>query len=125
MPWPFRPGASSSPWGSLRSSSWLEEGSWVVTVGQHLLSSELRAAVESATGGASLAANETSARIRPVTWDHVLELQGLQNEDLLEGFLAKQRTVAAALGAEIPASEDLVDQVLENAEAKQPEAVVR
>jgi hypothetical protein len=45
----------------------------------------------------------------------VLALQALQDEDLLEDFLAKQRTLAATLGAEIPASEDVVDRVLERA----------
>ena len=47
-----------------------------------------------------------------------MELQDLQNEDLLESFLDKQRTIAAALGAEIPASEAVVEQVLEEAAAK-------
>ena len=46
----------------------------------------------------------------------------LQNEDLLAGFLAKQRTLAGALGAEIPESEDEVDRVLEAAAAADPAA---
>lgn len=90
----------------------LEEGDWVVTVGQHLLSAELRAARSQGE-----AAEGAMARIRPVEWNRVLELQDLQDEDLLEGFLDKQRKVAAALGAEIPESEDAVDQVLEEAAA--------
>ena len=103
----------------------IEQGAWVVTVGQHLLSSELRSVSRSASGAEGRTANETPARIRPVTWEHVLELQSLQDEDLLEGFLDKQRTVAAALGADIPASEDEVDRVLEQAAAKQNQPVER
>ncbi len=79
----------------------IEEGSWVVTIGQHLLD------VESAEG--------SGARVRPVAWSRVTALQSLQDEDLLEGFLDKQRKVAAALGAEIPASEDEVDRVMQAA----------
>lgn len=90
----------------------LEEGEWVVTVGQHLLSAELRAARSRGEVGEG-----ARARIRPVAWNRVIELQNLQDEDLLEGFLDKQRKVAAALGAEIPESEDAVDQVLEEAAA--------
>ena len=41
-----------------------------------------------------------------------MELQDLQDEDLLEGFLDKQRKISAALGAEIPVSEDVVNRVL-------------
>ncbi len=78
----------------------VEEGSWVVTVGQHLL------------GADSPAAASGQARVRPVSWERVLELQELQDEDLLEGFLDKQRKVAAALGAKIPDSEEEVERVL-------------
>jgi multidrug efflux pump subunit AcrA (membrane-fusion protein) len=90
----------------------IEEGEWVVTVGQHLLGAE-RPAAE-----ASGMASGPSARVRPVSWERVLELQDLQDEDLLEDFLDKQRHVAAALGAEIPESEDVVDRVLEEAASK-------
>ena len=71
---------------------------------QHLLAAELRVTAEAKGNAVSGApADETTpARIRPVPWERVLELQDLQSEDLLEGFLDKQRTVAAALGAEIP-----------------------
>ncbi len=88
----------------------LDEGAWVVTVGQNLLAEELHAA-DRKEGG------PTVARVRPVPWDRVLALQELQDDDLLEGFLDKQRKVAAALGAEIPESEDAVDRVLAEAEA--------
>jgi hypothetical protein len=48
----------------------------------------------------------------------VLELEGLQREDLLEGFLAKQRAVARAFGAEIPDSTAQVEEVLRSAAAE-------
>lgn len=64
----------------------LEPGEWVVTVGQQLL-----------------AARETpDTRVRPVTWERVLQLQDLQREDLLQGFLERQRQAARERGAEIP-----------------------
>lgn len=96
--------------------SGIEVGEWVVTVGQHLLGRELRTAArkaETAASSDSAAPAAIQARVRPVSWERVLELQDLQDEDLLEGFLDKQRKVAAVLGAEIPASEDEVDRVLQ------------
>lgn len=95
----------------------IEEGEWVVTVGKHLLAEELRSAPAAAVEPGSAASPSLVARVRPVSWERVTRLQGLQNEDLLAGFLAKQRTVARALGAEIPESEELVARVLEAAEA--------
>ncbi|NJL29280.1 MAG: hypothetical protein HC897_16050, partial [Thermoanaerobaculia bacterium] len=68
----------------------VEPAEWVVSVGQHLL-----AADESAT-----------ARVRPTTWERVLELQGLQREDLLRGFLEKQKRMAKTLGATLPSNEE-------------------
>ena len=91
------------------------EGAWVVTVGQHLLAMELQFAAGTEDGSASVDAEvqrATRARVRPVPWQRVLELQDLQDEDLLEGFLDKQRKISAALGAEIPVSEDVVNRVL-------------
>jgi hypothetical protein len=88
----------------------LDQGAWVVTVGQNLLAEELQAADRDQD-------SPTVARIRAIPWDRVLALQDLQDEDLLEGFLDKQRKVAAALGAEIPESEDSVEQVLAEAAA--------
>ena len=82
----------------------IEAGDWVITVGQHLL-------------GTARTEGGASARVRPVAWEHVLALQSLQDEDLLEDFLEKQRIIAATLGAEIPASEDEVDRVLAEAAA--------
>jgi HlyD family secretion protein len=48
----------------------LQPGDWVVTLGQNLL----------ATG-------RSAARIRPVTWEHVLTLQNLQREELLADII--------------------------------------
>jgi len=90
----------------------IEPGAWVVVVGQQMLDAEVRAA---AAGSEAEAMQPIEARVRPVSWERLMELQGLQSEDLLEGFLDKQRKVAAALGAEIPESEDVVDRVLEAA----------
>lgn len=53
----------------------LSSGEWIVTLGQNLL----------ATG-------RTEARVRSVTWEHVLELQSLQKEDLLEEIIRPQPT---------------------------------
>jgi len=85
----------------------VDEGEWVVTVGQHLVHERLEA-----TG-----ADTADARVRPTAWRHVLELQGLQREDLLERFLAKQRVVARALGADLPESTAQVDEALRAAAA--------
>lgn len=59
----------------------IEPGEWVVVLGQHLLEGE---------------AGE--ARLRSTTWERVVELQSLQREDLLEGYLAKQQRLARILG---------------------------
>jgi hypothetical protein len=68
------------------------EGAWVVTVGQHLLSSR----------------NAPKVRVRRVDWQRVLTLQSLQQEDLLAGYLAKQERMARTLGARPPRSDDIV-----------------
>ena len=80
----------------------VEADEWVVTLGQHLLQERL----DEGAGETLL------ARVRPVPWGHVLALESLQREDLLEGFLAKQRVVAGALGAELPENSAVVDEVL-------------
>jgi hypothetical protein len=41
-----------------------------------------------------------------------MALQRLQREDLLEGFLEKQRAVAREFGAEIPQDPTVVDDML-------------
>jgi HlyD family secretion protein len=70
----------------------VREGEWVVVVGQQLLARD----------------GEAAARVRPTTWDRVLELQGLQREDLLQSFLDKQQRLARARGAEPPGSEEFL-----------------
>jgi RND family efflux transporter MFP subunit len=55
--------------------SGIRPGDWVVVVGQHLLE----------------AGGTPEARVRAVSWDHIVNLQGLQREDLLRQFMEKQR----------------------------------
>ncbi len=78
------------------------DGEWVVTLGQHLLHEQLQA-----TGS-----DVATARVRTTSWQWVLELQGLQREDLLEEFLTKQRRIAGVLGAELPSDPEVVEDVL-------------
>jgi HlyD family secretion protein len=87
--------------------SGLDDGEWVVTVGQQLLQDRLD------EGGATVA-----ARVRPTSWARVLELQGLQREDLLLRFLAKQRAVAQHFGAELPPSTAEVEAALRSPAAR-------
>lgn len=83
----------------------VDEGEWIVTVGQHLLHEQSR--------GLDPAENAVPrARVRVTTWENVLQLQRLQREDLLADFLSKQQRLAQALGAEIPESEDVVERIL-------------
>lgn len=89
----------------------IEEGTWVVTVGQQLLSEErsvksLKLDENADDDGALM------ARVRPTAWERVVELQGLQREDLLLRFLEKQRQVAKALGNRIPSTQESVEDVL-------------
>jgi RND family efflux transporter MFP subunit len=70
----------------------IEPGQWVVTLGQHLLRSGENAA----------------ARVRPTSWERVLELQGLQREDLLRGFLDRQQHWARTRGAAPPSNEEFL-----------------
>ena len=60
----------------------LDPDRWIVTLGQNLLSADGR----------------SQARARPVTWAHVMELQGLNREDLLSDVLEMtgRRTATAA-----------------------------
>lgn len=92
--------------------SGVEADEWVVIAGQHLLRRQMQEA------GANGAQDVTEARIRPTTWERVTSLQDLQREDLLAGFLEKQRRVARALGAEIPESESVVEEILEEEPAE-------
>ena len=108
----FRPVTVLAEGGGRAGVEGIDEGTWVVTVGQQLLAGATAGAETAAAGRAPQEA--VAARVRPVSWARVLGLQDLQDEDLLEGFLDKQQKLAAALGAEIPESESVVDQVLED-----------
>ena len=59
----------------------VKPGEWVVVIGQHLLA--VRSGEEA-----------PRARVRAAEWDRVLELQGLQREDLLREFMERQRRIA-------------------------------
>jgi RND family efflux transporter MFP subunit len=82
----------------------LEEGEWVVTVGQHLLGGDRGAA----------------ARFRPTSWDRVLDLQSRQREDLVQGFLEKQQRMARAQGAEPPSNEEFLGKPAASAAPRRP-----
>lgn len=62
--------------------SGIEPDDWVVVVGQHLLSSQ------------DPEAGPPNARVRPIAWERLIELQGLQREDLLRQFMEKQQRIA-------------------------------
>jgi HlyD family secretion protein len=98
---------------------------WVVTVGQHMLYDAQRGRGggdgRGRPGGRQRSADAEGpeaptgppkARVRGASWDDVLALQSLQREDLLEGFLEKQRAVAREFGAEIPEDPNVVDDML-------------
>ena len=59
----------------------VQPGDWVVTMGQNLLTQ---------TAGTE----RVEARVRPVTWERVAGLQGLQDQDLLRQFMEKQQRMA-------------------------------
>jgi multidrug efflux pump subunit AcrA (membrane-fusion protein) len=62
----------------------IEPGSWVIVVGQHLVA------------GGRPGEGPTKARVRPIRWERLLELQGLQREDMLRQFMEKQQQIARA-----------------------------
>lgn len=67
----------------------VKDGEWVVSSGQHLIARD----------------DATTVRVRPTTWERIMQLQGLQREDLLADFLDKQQAIARTKGAEPPPSE--------------------
>lgn len=100
----------------------IEPGAWVVTLGQQLLHDATRGGTGRRGGGREAGHAERStgeetrrptARVRVARWDDVMTLQGLQREDLLRDFLAKQRIVARELGADIPPDPAVVDAVID------------
>ena len=58
----------------------IEPGTWVVTVGQNLLS----------TSGS----DRVDARVRPLPWSRITDLQQLQDRDLLQRMLDRQQRMA-------------------------------
>lgn len=64
----------------------IDPDTWVIVVGQHLV----------AGGGAGAAEGPPQARVRPIRWERLLELQGLQREDMLRQFMEKQQRIARA-----------------------------
>ncbi|MFW6088614.1 MAG: efflux RND transporter periplasmic adaptor subunit [Gemmatimonadota bacterium] len=77
--------------------SGLEPDTWVIVVGQHLLSSQ------------DPEAGDPQARVRPISWERLIELQGLQREDLLRQFMEKQRRVARSLLDSAEAAEEAAE----------------
>lgn len=60
--------------------SGIEPGSWIITVGQNLLSQ-----------------GRNQARVRTSTWERILTLQGLQRQDLLQKVLEDQKSSQSTL----------------------------
>lgn len=60
--------------------SGIEPGSWIITVGQNLLSQ-----------------GRNQARVRTSTWERILSLQGLQRQDLLQKVLDDQKSSQSTL----------------------------
>ncbi len=91
----FRPVTVLAEGSGLVGVEGVEPGAWVVTVGQHLLDRQ-RADAED---------EPVTARVRSTSWQQVTALQDLQREDLLQGFVDKQRKLARVFGAELPENE--------------------
>jgi RND family efflux transporter MFP subunit len=90
-PFEFRPVEVQAEGRSIIGVRGLEEGAWVVIVGHHML-------------------REAQAKltfVRATSWDRVLELQGLQREDILREFLRKQERMARSVGAAVPTLEEM------------------
>ena len=62
----------------------IEPGDWVIVVGQHLVA------------GGNPNEGPPQARVRPIDWERLLDLQGLQREDMLRQFMEKQQRIARA-----------------------------
>ncbi|HXV77536.1 MAG TPA: efflux RND transporter periplasmic adaptor subunit [Candidatus Polarisedimenticolaceae bacterium] len=88
----FRPVAVLAEGGERAGVSGVEPGEWVVVLGQHLLRPT----------------DDATARVRVTSWERVLELQRLQREDLLRGFLDKQQRWAREHGAAPPTNEEFL-----------------
>ena len=80
-PMRFQPVEILAEGGQLVGLSGVDQDAWVVVVGQHLLSSQAQD-------------DQAEARVRPVTWERIAELQRLQRQDLLRQFMDKQQRLA-------------------------------
>ena len=69
--------------GSMAGIRGIDDGAWVVTVGQNLLHDRMQGE------------EPVQARVRPMSWERILALQNLQREDLLRRFMEKQQNVAS------------------------------
>jgi HlyD family secretion protein len=78
---PFRPVDVRAEGAQTVGVSGVEPGEWVVVVGQHLLSNQGHE-------------NAPRARVRAIEWDRILELQGMQRQDLLQQFMERQQRIA-------------------------------
>ena len=78
---PFRPVEIVAEGAQTTGIDGVGSGEWVVVVGQHLLSAQ--------TDGVP------QARIRVIEWDRILDLQGLQRQDVLRQFMDRQQRLAA------------------------------
>jgi HlyD family secretion protein len=87
---PFRPVDVRAEGAQTVGVSGVEPGEWVVVVGQHLLSNQARD-------------NAPRARLRAIEWDRILELQGMQRQDLLQQFMERQQRIAGERRQATPA----------------------
>jgi hypothetical protein len=78
---PFRPISVVAEGPQTVGVSGIDEGEWVVVVGQQLLAEQGDGTPE--------------ARIRVVAWERILELQQRHRDDLLQQFMDKQQRLAA------------------------------
>lgn len=92
LPVAFRPVELLAEGRGVAGIAGVEAGEWVVTVGQHLIGRD----------------DAPTARVRATRWERVAELQDLQREDLMRGFLAEQRRIARTRGAEPPSTEEFL-----------------
>lgn len=77
----FRPVTVVAEGPSVTAIGEVDGGEWVVVVGQHLLA-------------AQATRDEPRGRVREIAWDRLMQLQGLQRDDLLREFMERQQRLA-------------------------------
>ena len=80
-PMRFQPVEVLAEGGQLVGLGGVDQDAWVVVVGQHLLSNQSQD-------------GQAEARVRPISWERIAELQSLQRQDLLRQFMEKQQRIA-------------------------------